>query len=222
MRSLVVLMALAGCLIVTSGFREGAKSPNDAAVVIMGIGTAHPSGVNSLFSDVPAIEIRWVPIDMRRLTIDRSRPPLIMRREYCNPLALDREDCPAADRQVLYSAFEAPAGIYMLRSITVTNSDLLDSLRVTTEYFYPPDHLVFRDTLPEAMADPAVPKLLLAPGGLYYAGNLIVDFDRQAPRIASVERDEDAAIDVVREELGGDVTLQFLDIALSFVRGVES
>lgn len=222
MRTLALLALLLVAALATSGFREGARSPNDSAIVVIGVGTSHPSGVNSLFSDVPAIELRWAPIDMRRLAVDHSRPPLILRREYCNPLALDRADCPAGDRQTLYAAYEAPAGIYMLRSITVTNSDLIDGRRATTDFFYPPDHLVFRNTLPQAMADPDVPKLLLAPGGIYYAGNMIIDFDGHAPRISAVERDEEAAIDVVREQLGSDLTLQFLETALSFVPGVES
>lgn len=222
MRKPVLLILLCTSLLLTSGFRQGATSPDDTAVVVMGIGTAHASGVSGLFSDVPVIEVRWSPIDMRRLEIDRQRPPLIMRRVYCNPLALDRRDCPAKDREVLYSAFEAPAGLYMLRSITVAHSDLIDGAKATTEFFYPPDHLVFRNTLPDALADPAVPKLLLAPGGLYYAGNLIVDFDGKPPAIGEMRRDDDAAIDVVREQIGGDLTLQFLETALSFVRGVES
>ena len=55
--------------------------------------------------------------------------------------------------KLTYSAFEVPAGIYMLQWIEVTNSDLVEGDDARIDLFYPPDHLIFRDTLPRALED---------------------------------------------------------------------
>lgn len=200
-----------------------AEEDGATAIVVIGVGTAHPSGVSTLFSNIPVIEMVWVPIDMRRLEVDRRRESLIVRREYCNPLALARASCPAADRQIQYSVYEVPAGVYALMSVTVSDSDLIQGDTASTDLFYPPDHLVFRSTLIPAMEDPSVPKLLVAPGGAYYVGNFIVDYDGKAPVIDRVERDDRSAFEVVRERGGEDLPMSYLETAVEFYRGgVES
>lgn len=204
-------------------WQSPAQDEAPTAIVVIGVGTAHPSGVSTLFSNIPVIEMVWVPIDMRRLEIDRNREPLVVRREYCNPLALARTSCPAGDRQIQYSAYEAPAGVYALLSITVSDSDLIKGDTATTDLFYPPDHLVFRSTLIQAMESTSVPKLLLAPGGAYYVGNFILDYDGKAPVISRVERDDQSAFRVINEQGGGDLPMSFLETAVEFYRGgVES
>jgi hypothetical protein len=221
MRLIIQVLAVTAALLIPSVLSAQDEAPT--AIVVIGVGTAHPSGVSTLFSNIPVIEMVWVPINMRRLEIDRNRPPLVVRREYCNPLALARASCPAGDQQIQYNAYEVPAGVYALLSITVSDSDLIDGDTASTDYFYPPDHLVFRSTLIPAMEDKAVPKLLLAPGGAYYIGNFIIDFDGKAPTIRRVHRDDPAAADVVREKGGADLPMSFLETAVIFFRGgVES
>lgn len=201
-----------------SGSVARAQDAPPPAIVIIGIGTAHPSGVSTLFSNIPTIEMTFAPIDIRSIDMDRSRPPFVVRREYCNPLALQRQSCPASDRQTQYSAFEVPAGVYALISITVSDSDLIRGDTATSEFFYPPEHLVFRNTLPAAMEDRAVPKLLLAPGGAYYVGNFIIGYDGRPPGIVRIERDDQAAADVVRTEGGIDLPITFHETSIVFFR----
>ncbi|WP_417517009.1 hypothetical protein [Minwuia sp.] len=196
--------------------------PDASAVLIIGVGTAHPSGVSSLFSNVPVIEMLWAPIDIRRVEVDRTTPSLVVRREYCNPLALARASCPARDQQIQYNAYEVPAGVYVLRSITVSDSDLIRGDTATTDYFYPPGHLIFHNTLPAALEMADVPKLLLAPGGVYYAGNFIIDYDGKAPQIDRISRDDKAAAEVMKEQTGSDVPLIHLDPSRSSLKGIES
>lgn len=209
------------CLVLTLAWPSGMVAQDDTptAIVVIGVGTAHPSGVSTLFSNIPVIEMVWVPIDMSRLAIDRRREPIVVRREYCNPLALARESCPAGDQQIQYSAYEAPAGVYALLSITVSDSDLIQGDTASTDLFYPPDHLVFRSTLIEAMESADVAKLLLAPGGAYYVGNFIIDYDDKAPVISRVERDDPSAFEAVSRQGGGDLPISFLETAIEFYRG---
>lgn len=221
MRRLLLLLTI--LLPAILPLRALAQDEGATAIVVIGVGTAHQSGVNTLFSNIPTIEMVWVPIDMRRLVVDRSRDPVIVRREYCNPLALARASCPARDRQIQYSVFEVPAGVYALHSITVTDSDLIKGATASTELFYPPDHLVFRSTLIPAMEDPEVPKLIVAPGGAYYVGNFIIDYDDKSPVIARVDRDDAAALEIVSEKGGADLPMSYLETAVEFYRGgVES
>lgn len=221
--SLTLVLTLTLILTLFPPQRATAQEQGASSIVVIGMGTAHPSGVSTLFSNIPVIEMVWVPINMRRLEVDRDRPPLVVRREYCNALALARESCPASDGQTQYSAYEVPAGVYALLSITVMDSDLIAGDTATTDYFYPPDHLVFRSTLVPAMEDPDVPKLLLAPGGAYYIGNFIIDYEGKAPVIKTVKRDDAAAAEVVNEQGGDDLPMSFLETAVIFFRGgVES
>ncbi|WP_416899734.1 MAG: hypothetical protein ACMVY4_08525 [Minwuia sp.] len=222
---IVLALIFAALLLAGRGVvaQQAAGEDGATAIVVIGVETAHPSGVNSIFSDVPTIRLVFTPIDMRTLDIDPRRPPFIVERAYCNPLALDRDDCPAGEGQTHYAAYQVPAGVYMLQSISVANSGLIDADEAVSDLFYPPGHLVFRSTVTKALQSEAVPKLLLAPGGIYYSGNFVVDFDGRPPGIAGIRREDARAAEVVREETGIDLPMIYLDTSVAILRdGIES